>query len=214
MTLAVEVLWLWYSHSMTWSLWCVGKGLSLLLANQNQIVRITPDVSDANEASEVTVLVDGLKNAVALDVHLEQELLFWSDITLNTINVAYLNGTNSHVLISTDISSPGMWFFLLFTTNIVCRRVLVFTKFSLKYSLFVYLSFVNKHQWLIANVYIWNLKLIICWSIDVIVISKLMLSRKILKLLRQKFYSVITVKSVDVHLQQGLMCVEIFFNVF
>ncbi len=70
-------------------------------------MRIRRDVTDV-DASEAVVVIEGLKNAVALDVHLKYELLFWSDVSLNTISVAHLNGSNRQVLVSTDISSPGI----------------------------------------------------------------------------------------------------------
>ncbi|KAG9352113.1 hypothetical protein JZ751_020526 [Albula glossodonta] len=46
-------------------------------------------------------------NAIALDFHHSQELVFWSDVTLDRIMKANLNGSNVEEVVSTGLESPG-----------------------------------------------------------------------------------------------------------
>lgn len=60
----------------------------LLFANRIDIRQVLP------HRSEYTLLLNNLENAIALDFHHSKELVFWSDVTLDRIMRANLNGSN------------------------------------------------------------------------------------------------------------------------
>ncbi|XP_041472474.1 low-density lipoprotein receptor-related protein 4-like [Lytechinus variegatus] len=73
----------------------------LLFANRIDIRRLEP------LHSSYTPILRGLENAIALDYHIEQQLVFWSDVSLDSIKRAYLNGTDVMDVVSTGLESPG-----------------------------------------------------------------------------------------------------------
>uniref|UniRef100_A0A673GQY7 Low density lipoprotein receptor-related protein 4 n=1 Tax=Sinocyclocheilus rhinocerous TaxID=307959 RepID=A0A673GQY7_9TELE len=73
----------------------------LLFANRIDIRQVLP------HRSEYTLLLNNLENAIALDFHHSNELVFWSDVTLDRIMRASLNGSNVEEVVSTGLESPG-----------------------------------------------------------------------------------------------------------
>ena len=73
----------------------------LIFANRVDIRKMLPD------RKEYTSILNGLKNAIALDFHHEKELVFWSDVTLDKIKRAHLNGSNVKEIVNTGLESPG-----------------------------------------------------------------------------------------------------------
>lgn len=73
----------------------------LLFANRIDIRQVLP------HRSEYTLLLNNLENAIALDFHHSLELVFWSDVTLDRIMKANLNGSNVEEVVSTGLESPG-----------------------------------------------------------------------------------------------------------
>uniref|UniRef100_A0A8C1TDN1 Low density lipoprotein receptor-related protein 4 n=1 Tax=Cyprinus carpio TaxID=7962 RepID=A0A8C1TDN1_CYPCA len=73
----------------------------LLFANRIDIRQVLP------HRSEYTLLLNNLENAIALDFHHGKELVFWSDVTLDRIMRASLNGSNVEEVVSTGLESPG-----------------------------------------------------------------------------------------------------------
>ncbi|CAO2579869.1 Low-density lipoprotein receptor-related protein 4 [Lemmus lemmus] len=73
----------------------------LLFANRIDIRQVLP------HRSEYTLLLNNLENAIALDFHHRKELVFWSDVTLDRILRANLNGSNVEEVVSTGLESPG-----------------------------------------------------------------------------------------------------------
>ncbi|KAI2662129.1 Low-density lipoprotein receptor-related protein 4 [Labeo rohita] len=73
----------------------------LLFANRIDIRQVLP------HRSEYTLLLNNLENAIALDFHHSKELVFWSDVTLDRIMRASLNGSNVEEVVSTGLESPG-----------------------------------------------------------------------------------------------------------
>ncbi|XP_029438438.1 low-density lipoprotein receptor-related protein 4 isoform X2 [Rhinatrema bivittatum] len=73
----------------------------LLFANRIDIRQVLP------HRSEYTLLLNNLENAIALDFHHNRELVFWSDVTLDRIMRANLNGSNVEEVVSTGLESPG-----------------------------------------------------------------------------------------------------------
>lgn len=53
------------------------------------------------------ILLDGLQNAVSLDFHWDTQRVFWTDLTLDTIYSAFLNGTGKRPLIQAGLLSPS-----------------------------------------------------------------------------------------------------------
>lgn len=74
----------------------------LLFANRIDIRQVLP------HRSEYTLLLNNLENAIALDFHHQGELVFWSDVTLDRIMKANLNGSNVEEVVSTGLESPGV----------------------------------------------------------------------------------------------------------
>lgn len=73
----------------------------LIFANRVDIRRVTPD------KSEYTSILQGLQNAIALDFHHEKGLVFWSDVTLDKIKRATLNGSQVMDIVSDGLENPG-----------------------------------------------------------------------------------------------------------
>ncbi|KAG5839924.1 hypothetical protein ANANG_G00210400 [Anguilla anguilla] len=73
----------------------------LLFANRIDIRQVLP------HRSEYTLLLNNLENAIALDFHHGRELVFWSDVTLDRIARANLNGSGVEEVVSTGLESPG-----------------------------------------------------------------------------------------------------------
>lgn len=80
---------------------CPGPEPVLLFANRIDIRQVLP------HRSEYTLLLNNLENAIALDFHHRRELVFWSDVTLDRILRANLNGSNVEEVVSTGLESPG-----------------------------------------------------------------------------------------------------------
>lgn len=56
---------------------------------------------------EYTSVIDGLQNAIALDFHYKKGLVIWSDVTLDAIKRAHLNGTVLPDAVWWGLKSPG-----------------------------------------------------------------------------------------------------------
>ncbi|XP_067654975.1 low-density lipoprotein receptor-related protein 4-like [Haliotis asinina] len=79
----------------------LGGEAYLIFANRVDIRRVTTD------RSEYTSILEGLRNAIALDFHHEKGLVFWSDITLDKIKRAYLNGSKIKEIVADGLESPS-----------------------------------------------------------------------------------------------------------
>ena len=86
----------------------------MIFANRVDIRKVLPS------QSEYTSILQGLKNAIALDFHHTQSLVFWTDVTLDSIKMSRMDGTEVREIISTGLESPG-WnpVFLFFCIPIV-----------------------------------------------------------------------------------------------
>ena len=73
----------------------------MIFANRVDIRKVLPD------QTEYTSILQGLENAIALDFHHKLELMFWSDVTLDKIKRAHMNGTAVKDVVSTGLESPG-----------------------------------------------------------------------------------------------------------
>ena len=79
----------------------VGGEAYLIFANRVDIRRVTTD------RSEYTSILRGLQNAIALDFHHKKQLVFWSDITLDKIKRAHMNGSDVQEIVTDGLQSPG-----------------------------------------------------------------------------------------------------------
>lgn len=79
----------------------LGQPVRLLFANRVDIRQVSLF------EEEYTSVIDGLQNAIALDFHYKKGLIFWSDVTLDAIKRAYLNGTALPDAIWWGLKSPG-----------------------------------------------------------------------------------------------------------
>ncbi|WAR04037.1 LRP4-like protein [Mya arenaria] len=61
----------------------------------------------AQDMSEYDSILNGLENAIALDFHHEKGFVYWSDVTLDKIKRAYLNGTGITEVVAYGLESPG-----------------------------------------------------------------------------------------------------------
>ena len=73
----------------------------LIFANRVDIRRVTTD------KMEYTSILRGLHNAIAVDFHHEHRLIFWSDVTLDTIKRAHMNGSDIREIVTGGLESPG-----------------------------------------------------------------------------------------------------------
>ncbi|XP_059144487.1 low-density lipoprotein receptor-related protein 4-like [Physella acuta] len=73
----------------------------LIFANRVDIRKVTPNKTN------YTSILQGLQNAIALDFHHIEGFVFWSDVTLDVIKRAHLNGTGAISIISDGLDNPG-----------------------------------------------------------------------------------------------------------
>ncbi|XP_049541327.1 low-density lipoprotein receptor-related protein 4 [Anopheles darlingi] len=104
----------------------VGGSVKLLMANRADIRQ----VSLSN--NQYTSIAKGLPNAIALDYHYRQDLLFWTDVSIDVIKRSHLNGSGVRDVVKWGLESPGGlavdWIHdLLFWTDSGTRRVEVST---------------------------------------------------------------------------------------
>ena len=89
------------------SIICPGGEPFLIFANRIDIRKLAPS------KAEYTSILKDLKNAIALDFHHEQGLMFWSDVTLDKIKRSHLNGSDVREIVNTGLESPGWYMFTL-----------------------------------------------------------------------------------------------------
>jgi len=80
-----------------------GEKAYLIFANRVDIRRVMPDLTEYDS------ILNGLENAIALDFHYEKSYVYWSDVTLDKIKRAYLNGTGILEVVAYGLESPGTW---------------------------------------------------------------------------------------------------------
>ncbi|KAL4225514.1 Low-density lipoprotein receptor-related protein 4 [Mactra antiquata] len=78
-----------------------GEKAYLIFANRVDIRRVMPDMSEYDS------ILQGLENAIALDFHHEKGYVYWSDVTLDKIKRAYLNGSGIKEVVAYGLESPG-----------------------------------------------------------------------------------------------------------
>ncbi|KAB0798924.1 hypothetical protein PPYR_06804 [Photinus pyralis] len=104
----------------------LGAPPTLLFANRMDIRQ----VSLSN--TKYTAILKGLHNAIALDYHYEKATIFWSDVSMDVIRKAFINGSGITDVIKWGLESPGGvaldWVHdLLFWTDSGTRRIEVAT---------------------------------------------------------------------------------------
>lgn len=108
----------------------LGCSPTLLFANRFDIRQVSLQMSSIN--SRYTAILKGLHNAIALDYHYKKGLIFWSDMALDVIKQACINGDKKEDVIKWGLESPGGialdWIHdLIFWTDSGTRRVEVAT---------------------------------------------------------------------------------------
>ena len=68
------------------------------------------------DKSEYTSVLGGLENAIALDFHLEQGIVYWSDVTEDKIKCMHMNGSNVQEVISTGLESTSEYQYQLLSS--------------------------------------------------------------------------------------------------
>lgn len=79
----------------------MGQPVRLIFANRVDIRQVSLF------EEEYTSVIDGLQNAIALDFHYRKGLVIWSDVTLDAIKRAHLNGTAIPDAVWWGLKSPG-----------------------------------------------------------------------------------------------------------
>ncbi|KAL3266298.1 hypothetical protein HHI36_010478 [Cryptolaemus montrouzieri] len=107
---------------------CKAQGASptLLLANRNDISQVSLSNSRYN------AILRGLQNAISLDYHYQKQLIFWSDMTIDVIRKASINGSNPEDVIKVGLEAPAGvavdWIHdLIFWTDAGTQRIEVST---------------------------------------------------------------------------------------
>ncbi|XP_071521746.1 low-density lipoprotein receptor-related protein 4 isoform X2 [Panulirus ornatus] len=82
---------------------CKAKGqlATLIFANRIDIRQITIDTLEYSSIGE------GLQNAISVDYHYYRKLVFWTEVTLDAIMRAYLNGTGKTAIVRWGLSNPS-----------------------------------------------------------------------------------------------------------
>ncbi|KAJ8919440.1 hypothetical protein NQ315_016538 [Exocentrus adspersus] len=104
----------------------VGAPPTLLFANRIDI----REVSLSN--TKYTAILRGLHNAIALDYHYDKGFIYWSDVSMDVIRRANVNGTGTKDVIKSGLESPGGiavdWIHdLIFWTDSGTKRIEVAT---------------------------------------------------------------------------------------
>jgi len=96
----------------------IGGEAFLLLANRVDIRKVVP--SYGRHVAEYTSVVRELENAISLDVHLRRGLIYWTDVTLDSIKRTYVNTSSLSAaaadvvdVVNTGLISPGLSFVIL-----------------------------------------------------------------------------------------------------
>ena len=76
----------------------------LLFARRSDIRVIS---YDTNIRADVIVPLQGLRSAVAIDFEPDSNQIFWTDVTLDTINKANISGKHQQSMISSSLDSPA-----------------------------------------------------------------------------------------------------------
>ncbi|XP_044749052.1 low-density lipoprotein receptor-related protein 4 [Coccinella septempunctata] len=82
---------------------CKAQGATptLLFANRK-------DIRQASLSSaKYTTLLKGLHNAIFLNYHYEKQMIFWSDMSLDVIRRAYINGSSPEDVVKIGLEAPG-----------------------------------------------------------------------------------------------------------
>ncbi|XP_021915388.1 low-density lipoprotein receptor-related protein 4 isoform X2 [Zootermopsis nevadensis] len=79
----------------------LGAAPTLLFANRVDIRQISLN------SAKYTALLKGLHNAIALDYHYKKGLIYWSDVSMDVIRRATLNGTGAVDVIRWGLESPS-----------------------------------------------------------------------------------------------------------
>ena len=87
-----------------------GPSPTLIFSNRVDIRKIETRPTE----SKYTAVVLGLEDAIALDFHVVEDRVYWTDITLDTIKRAYINGSGIEQVISHGLISPGKYVLSVF----------------------------------------------------------------------------------------------------
>lgn len=78
--------------------------------------------------TKYTAILKGLHNAIALDYHYEKQLIYWTDVSMDVIRRAFINGTG------TQGNASGAIFLMIWIKNIYCyERIVLIYKLIIKY---------------------------------------------------------------------------------
>lgn len=77
----------------------------LILARKRDL-RLIP-VDKTTHVFDTVIPVDHVESAVALTWDDKENMIYWTDVGLNTISRAHLNGTDQNVVISHNLKSPA-----------------------------------------------------------------------------------------------------------
>lgn len=96
----------WTAVCSIWTSVCVISGYNsfLLFARRSDIRVIS---YDTNIQADVILPLQGLRSAVAIDFEPDSNQIVWTDVTLDTISTASVNGKNQRPLISNSLDSPA-----------------------------------------------------------------------------------------------------------
>ncbi|VVD03450.1 unnamed protein product, partial [Leptidea sinapis] len=87
---------------------CVDTPEKLLLYARRKDIRLKLlNPRKQMDALDMVIPVDSIKSAVALDWDHARKRIFWTDVEKDTINRAFLNGSNQTVIVSTNLISPA-----------------------------------------------------------------------------------------------------------
>ena len=111
-----------------------GPSPTLIFSNRVDIRKIETRPTEA----EYTAVVLGLENAIALDFHVIEDRVYWTDVTLDTIKRAFLNGTVIEDVISHGLQNPGRRVVGLLYYIISCHIIYYIMSYHISYCIVLY----------------------------------------------------------------------------
>lgn len=80
----------------------------MIFANRVDIRRVLTDNAEHDS------ILQGLENAIALDFHLRDGHVYWSDVALDKIMRAFLNGSKAEPVVEYGLESPGKRYHVMY----------------------------------------------------------------------------------------------------
>ncbi|XP_011296947.1 low-density lipoprotein receptor-related protein 4 isoform X1 [Fopius arisanus] len=86
---------------------CVSNIDNFLIFARKPDLRLIPMETQSTRVFDTVIPVDHVQSAVALSWDPAEEMIYWTDVEMDTISRAHLNGSNQTVVINNNLESPA-----------------------------------------------------------------------------------------------------------